>query len=105
MALAPDQVDKVRTLLASPGWNDVILPAIKQRGQQAVKALVLSRSERANVVKGSDFDNEDDVLRAIIRDSEWMTVVWTNELLVAEHNRRLDELDRNNSGPAGANPR
>ena len=100
MALNPDQVDKVRQLLSSAGWNDVILPAIKQRGQQAVKALVLSRSERSGVFKGSDSDNEDDVLRAIVRDCEWMTVVWANELLVAEHNRRLDELDRNNSGTA-----
>lgn len=104
MALSNEQVDKVRTVLLSAGWNDVILPAIRQRGQQAVKALVMSRSERATTFKGSDFDSEDDVLRAIIRDTEWMTVVWQNELLVAEHNRRLDELDRNNSGPNAANP-
>lgn len=59
-----------------------------------MKALVLTRSERSHEFKGSDFDTEDDVLRAIIRDCEWMVVVWNNELKVAEHNRRADELER-----------
>lgn len=104
MALTQEQASKVKQVVTSSGWNDVILPAIRQRGQQAVKALVMGRSERAASFKGSDFDAEDDVLRAIIRDTEWMTVVWQNEILVAEHNRRLDELDRNNSGPNTANP-
>lgn len=104
MALSAENVDKVRQVLLSSGWNDVILPAIRQRGQQAVKALVMGRAERTTMFKGSDFDTEDDVLRAIIRDTEWMSVVWQNEILVAEHNRRLDELDRNNSGPNTANP-
>jgi hypothetical protein len=100
VALTNDQAQKVRLLLQSNGWQEVVLPAIRNRGQQAVKALVMGRAERAATFKGSDFDVEDEVLRAIIRDCEWMSVVWTNELLVSEHNQRLDELDRNNSGGA-----
>jgi hypothetical protein len=94
--LTEDEVQKVRLVMASLGWNDVIRPAIENRGRQAVKALVLSRSERANQFKGTDFDTDDDVLRALIRDCTWMVAVWTNELAAAEHNRRLDELDRQN---------
>ena len=94
--LTDEEVQKVRLVMASLGWNDVIRPAIENRGRQAVKALVLSRSERANQFKGTDFDTDDDVLRALIHDCEWMISVWQNELAVAEHNRRLDELDRQN---------
>jgi len=94
--LTDEEVQKVRLVMASLGWNDVILPAIVNRGKQAVKALVMSRAERSNQFKGTDFDTDDDVLRALIRDCEWMMATWTNELAVAEHNRRLDELDRQN---------
>ena len=107
MALNPEQIDKIRVLLAGGGWNDVMKPAIENRGRQAVKALTLARTERATQMAGTDFDTEDDVLRAIIRDCNWMVVCWYNELSVADHNRRLDELDRQNSldNAIAANPR
>jgi hypothetical protein len=105
MALSNDDVQKVRVVLSTSGWNDVMRPALENRGRRAVKALTLSRTERATAFKGTDFDTEDDVLRAIIRDCEWMITVWTNELLVAEHNRQLEELDRRNSNDTEANPR
>ena len=97
MALNEEQIQKVRLVLSTSGWKDVMHPALVNRGRQAVKALVSSRSERATAYKGTDFDTEDDVLRAIIRDCEWMTSVWTNEIQVAEHNRQVDELARRDS--------
>ena len=105
MALDADQIQKVRQTLFTAGWREVIAPAIANRGRNALKSLALSRTERVSAYKGTDFDTDDDVLRAIIRDCEWMISVWTNELAVAEHNRTLDELDRQNStqDPAGAN--
>ena len=103
MALNQEQVQKVRLVLASTGWNDVMRPALENRGRQALKALTLSRTERAGAYKGTDFDTDDDVLRAIIRDCEWMAVVWTNEIAVSEHNRRLDELDAAKQGTGTAN--
>ena len=107
MPLNDEQVQKVRLVLASSGWNDVMRPALENRCRQAVKSLTLTRSERATQYKGTDFDTDDDVLRALIRDCEWMVVVWANELSVAEHNRRVDELDRQaeNGTALGANPR
>lgn len=105
MALNETQVQKVRQVLASSGWNEVMKPALIKRGQQAVKALCLSRTERTSQFKGGDFDTDDEILRAIIRDCEWMVVVWENEVSVAEYNRRRDELDRQNSpeGDGAAN--
>jgi hypothetical protein len=104
--LNDEQSQKIRLVLQSSGWNDVIRPAIENRGRSAVKALTLSRSERAEQFKNTDFDTEDDVLRAIIRDCNWMVVCWYNELNVYDHNRKLDELERqeSNAGTAAANP-
>lgn len=108
MALSDADVQKIRLVLASSGWNDVMQPAIERRGRQAVKALTLTRAERGEEFKGTDFDTDDDVLRAVIRDCNWMIVVWPNEVAVSDANRARDELDRqeySNAGQSGtANP-
>ena len=100
-----EQAQKLRLALAGSGWNDVMRPAIENRGRQAVKALVLTRVERAAQYKGQDVDTDDEVLTAIIRDCEWMLGCWQNELNVWDYNRRRDELDRSdsNEGTAAAN--
>ena len=104
--LTEEEVDKVRLVLASAGWNDVMQPRIENRARQALKALACNRAERAHVFAGQEFDAEDDFLRAVIRTCEWMLVSWRNELTAYEHNRRRDELDRQNQDVAasGANP-
>jgi hypothetical protein len=105
MPLTGEQLDKVKLVLMSPGWNDVIRPALENRGRSAIKALCLTRAERAKVMAGQPFDTDDDVLRAMIREAEWMIAIWANEVSVDEHNRRLDELDRQGvAGSPGANP-
>ena len=64
----------------------------------------MTRAERTGSFKGTDFDTEDDVLRAFIRDGEWLLVAFQNELAVWERNRQLDELERQSTDPsAGAN--
>lgn len=103
MALSDEDVQKVRLVLASSGWNEVMKPLLELRGRRALKALTLTRSERATTYKGQDFDTDDDVLRAIIRDVEWMISVWQNELMVSDHNRRIDELGRQNSNATVTN--
>ena len=89
-----DQIQKIRLVLAGDGWNHVMKPAIVNRGRSALKSLALAPgAERTAEFKGTDFDTDDHVLRAIIRDCEWMSVVWDNEVQVHDRNRRLDELD------------
>lgn len=95
--LNDEQVSKVRQVLMLSGWNEVMRPALVQRGHEAIKALVLSQAERSTQYKGTAFDTDDNVLRAIIRDCEWMTACWANEVAASEHNRRLDELERQNA--------
>lgn len=99
-----EQIDKVRLVLASSGWNEVMKPALVNRGNQALKALVLAREERTANFKGTDLDTADDILRAIIRDCEWMVGAWHNEIATFDHNRRRDELDRQDEDGIAANP-
>jgi hypothetical protein len=97
MALNEDQVGKVRLLLASSGWNDVMAPAIAKRAQEALKLLVLHPAER----RGTDKELSDDILRVRVQEAEWMLGAWLNEVKVFEQNRRLEELERQENG---ANP-
>jgi hypothetical protein len=99
--LSEEQIDKIRLVLSTDGWNHVIKPAVMNRAKLALKALALTRGERTEDFKGTDFNAEDDILRAMIRDCEWMAVAWDNEISVFEHNRRVDELSA--ASPA-ANP-
>lgn len=96
MPLNSEQIQQVSYTLSSQGWSEVMLPALIERGRHAVKALVLTGSERSRVYGGTDLDTDDHVLRAIIRDIEWMSTKWANELMVSEHNRLRDELDQAN---------
>ena len=90
MALNEDQVQKVRLLLQSSGWNDVVKPAIAQRANAAIKNLILTPAERTGEFKEMD----DSAIRAQIREAEWLLAVFVNEVAVFDHNRRLDELQR-----------
>lgn len=100
MALTDDQIQKIRLLISSSGWNDVMKPVLANRANAALKALVLTQSERAT--DGGEFKAwDDESLRAAIREIEWMLVVWTNMISVHEHNRVRDELDRANQSPNG----
>lgn len=104
MALNEDQISKIRLHLQSSAWNDVIKPLLALRANSAIKALVLSPSERDGEYKEMD----DATIRARIREVEWMLTAFVNEVAVFEHNRRLDELERQGSPdssiPPTANP-
>jgi hypothetical protein len=97
MALSSEQVEKVRLLMASSGWNDVIKPVIAKRAHDALKALILSPAERS----GEYQDTSDDIIRARIKEDEFLLTVWTNEIVAHDQNRMLDEIERQQNG---ANP-
>lgn len=102
--LTAEQAQHVRATIWTTGWREVIHPSLQNRGAAALKALRLNPSERAVEFKGTEFEVADDYfLRAIIRDIEWMLGIWDKELAVYDHNRRLDELDRQNS-PVNGEP-
>jgi hypothetical protein len=104
MALNEEQISKVRLLLQSSGWNDVVKPVIATRANTAIKALILTPAERTGEYK----DMDDSTIRAQVREAEWLLAVFVNEVAVFDHNRRMDELQRqgspDSSDPTTANP-
>jgi hypothetical protein len=96
--LDEQQVAKLRLVLQTAGWNDVIRPLVLARGHEALKAIVVSPPER----RGPMATVSDEDLRARIREAEWMVGIWPNLIAEYEHNSRLDELD--SGTPATANP-
>jgi hypothetical protein len=102
MALNEEQIAKIRLMLQSSAWNDVMKPAIATRANAAIKALILTPSERTGEFKGMD----DSAIRAQIREAEWLLTAFVNEIAVFDHNRRVDELHGQNNPEAQttANP-
>lgn len=102
MALNEEQVGKIRGLLQSSAWNDVVKPVVATRANTAIKALILTPAERTGEYKEMD----DAAIRAQIREAEWLLAVFVNEVAVFDHNRRVDELQRqeNPEEPSTANP-
>lgn len=94
MALTEDQIKLVKQGLQSSFWNEIVRPAIAQRGNNAIKLVAVEQAERAGEWK----DLSDAQLRAIIKDCEWMLTCWNTEIAVFEHNRRLEELDAEQNG-------
>lgn len=89
MPLNDQECDAVRVTMATQGWQQVMRPRYLMRGHNALKMLALFPAERT----GEFAKLSDDELRSVIRECEWMTNVWDNELAANAHNRRLDELD------------
>lgn len=100
MALNDEQIEKLRLTVGTDGWNEIILPLVAGRGRQAIEALLLEPAERTGEYKGMD----DASIRARARAVEWLLAVIRNELAAADHNRRLDELDRQGQETPPANP-
>ena len=94
MALNEEQIGKVRQLLASSAWNDVVKPVVAKRAHDAIKALVLHPAERKGEYQGVD----DNAIRVRIQEAEWMLNAWVNEVSVYEHNRRVEEIARQDNG-------
>ena len=105
MALSEEDVLKVKQMMQSSGWREVVIPALRRRGAEWMKESVRLPSER-----GKPYTDLDDAIagphiRGRIAELEYLLVSFQNELMVYEHNRSLDELDRSNGQvPNAANP-
>ena len=98
-----DVYNKLRPLLMSGGWREIVVPSILNRGREALKALCLNPEERKD--RGGDFKNKnDDQLRQIVEESERFATVWDNEVKVYDLNRRSDEFQRQNGSSQSLDP-
>ena len=86
--LEDDDIAKLRMLLGTSAWQEVLKPILMGRLEVLKEMLVLPQSERGE--KGSD----DSSLRGGIKELRW--VLTKPEQIVAQydHTQRLDERDK-----------
>jgi hypothetical protein len=100
MALSEEQIESVRLMFASSGWRDVVRPALINRSKMLITALRQAPGRRTGECKGL----EDHELRARLDEDEWLLVAFQNEIMVFDHNKRLDELDAAHGEPVRKDP-
>jgi hypothetical protein len=91
MMLSDEQAEKLRLMLSTAGWAEVMKPAIENRVRQAIQSLILPAPRRA------EEDRNDEALRARIDELKWFLSAFYQELEVNEINRRADESARLNA--------
>lgn len=85
------QIERVKAVIGMDGWREIMQPIYGQRGQAALKALVMSQSQRSGEYEGES----DDVIRGRIKEIEWTLVAWNHQIVNHEINRRQDEAREN----------
>lgn len=102
MPLNPEEIQQVRLTLETSGWK-VMEKVIANRTHDAIRALVLSPSERTGETK----EMTDETIRARVREGEWMLFVWRNEIRLHDLERAQQQMLMNElhqqptDGPAG----
>jgi len=85
--LNQEQIEAVKVTLGTAGWKGVMQVIYANRGQQLIKALVMTPDKRSGELAG----NSDEMIRGRISEIEWTLTAWHNELVNHEVNRRQEE--------------
>ena len=101
--LNDDQIQKVRGMMQSSGWNEVLKPLVLVRGRELSKTALVMPGQRSEPYKSMDDRDAMNHIRGRIEEIEWLMSFFENEINVYDYNRRRDELDRQANG-SEANP-
>ena len=93
--ITEEDIEKLRMLLRSSAWNDVMKPALIARRQVLAGLLVLDMNERGE--KALD----DSTLRGGIKQLDWILTRFEQSVEEFDHNKRVDER---NAQLAAASP-
>lgn len=104
--LAPDQIEKLRLLMAMSGYKDVFQPIIEQRKKVVQEMAFLLPAERPEPYKSIEDSSATSILRGEVKALEWVLHAFTNEIAAHDYNRRRDELTgaQNGGQPAEHQP-
>ena len=110
--LNAEQIEKLKLALASSGWRDVIQPMLANDGHELVKESLRLPSQRRPPYKDMDDTLATAHIRGRIAQIESVLEYFENEIRAFDHNRRLEELERQAAAaeaspgpsPAAANP-
>lgn len=92
--LNEEQIEKLRGTLSTPGWRDVIFPALEARRQLQAKMAVTLPHNRPEPYRALSDQTVLDIVRGELSAIEWTQLQFVNEVRVYDENRRRDELAR-----------
>ena len=92
------QIQQVRQMLQTSGWNDVLKPFALGRGRELTKIALRLPANRPEPYKGMDDRDAMNHIRGRIEEIEWLMSFFENEINVSDFNRRKDELERQTNG-------
>lgn len=106
--LAADQIEKLKMVMYSVGWKEVMKPVIEGRHKTVKDLSFLLPSERPAPYKDLDDHTATAVLRGEAKALEWVLNAFQNEVAVYDFESRREELARQANGgepaPTPANP-
>ena len=104
MALNDEQVEKLRSVMSTVGWREIVVPVAENRIREISKLLMLFPSERPEPYKSLPEHLADHILRSEAKGVEWLIFSLRNEVAAYDFNRRRDELDRQADPNGSAHP-
>ena len=102
--LGPEQIEKLKLVLYSSGWKEVMKPLLEQRLLTVRKLANLLPTERPEPYSKIEDHTATSVLRGEGKALEWVIAAFQNEVIVADANRKQEELDGKPDEGVPANP-
>jgi len=99
--LNPEQIEQLRMMTSTSGWG-ILKQVIAERAHGAIKDLARLPAERSERYKTLDDSLASFHIRGRLEESEWVLTAVENEIKVHDMNRRMEELQREQNGPAPA---
>jgi FixJ family two-component response regulator len=83
--ITSDDIDKLRMMLRSSAWSEVVVPTWQARKEILTTLLLQQLSER------SDKSMTDDVIRGCIKQLDWDLGTFEKTVGIFDHNQRNEE--------------
>ena len=92
--LSSEEVEKLRGLLQTSAWREVVVPKLEARKKRMEEIGLMLPTERPEPYKGLDDQMATSLARGEARCCEWLLHAFENEVVVHDLNHKRDEQAR-----------
>ena len=89
--LSAEQIEKLRPMLQTSGWREVVVPLLEARKKRMQEIAFLLPSERPEPYRGLDDQVATSLMRGEVKCCEWLMHAFTNEVMVRDLNEQRDQ--------------
>jgi hypothetical protein len=93
--LNEQQIQKVRSMMQSSGWTEVLVPLVAGRGSEFTKIALRMPANRAEPYKDVDDRDAMNHIRGRIEEIKWVLEFFVNEINVHDFNARNEQTQTN----------